>query len=410
MCKYRLSDIQTKSAGLQIREKIIEKYGSLAAFADVIGLYENSIHQYLSSKKLGSATFKIRTTEAFGEAFNALYKDDAEQILDLASNVSLYIHDYNQLRDIEVLEKLKMMCLENELLEAYAVICRSYAHFYHNQGKTDRAMAYIDVAVKTMRDRENIDRYGLYLSDQIAMKIQEFTKKGFKKAIETFEETIEKVKGPLTRGHMYYNLGLAYFHMNAYSKSKACFEEVFKYHHDNKSVSFVYMRLGDIEKQVGNHELAIQYYKSAEKLLAEDDPTIYYVYDEYADYFYLTDLKLAETYVDRIFDDKSYRISASKHLKLYTFAKVKIALKKELEVAQVVTRVLKELPDGYIYINHHLDIIDQIIERSNLSTSTLDQLRKTIISYYQRNPDLNIEFSRKLKQLLGSVTLNLRKR
>lgn len=134
MKKYSLKDIEIKTPGLQLRDKIIDKYGSISNFANEINLYESSINQYLFNKDLGSSTFKIRTAYAFNEDFNKLFLSENEQIRIMTSTISWYIQDYNQYQDINIFEKLKKICLEKELMEDYAIVCRCFAHFYWNQG------------------------------------------------------------------------------------------------------------------------------------------------------------------------------------------------------------------------------------------------------------------------------------
>lgn len=403
--KYSINDLVLKSPGMQIRDLIIENYGSIGVFAEKINLYETSINQYLSNKNLGSATFKIRTTNEFGKNFNELYLTDEAQIRIFASNISGSINEYNKKDDIKVLEKLKMMTLEYELLEDYAIVCRAYAHYYVNQGKMDRGHAYIDVAVNTMRDRENVDRFGLYLSDQVAMKSNVFTKREFKKALDELLKVIKNVTGPLTRGHMYYNIGLAYMSMKDYNNATESFKNVFNYHYDTKSRSFVYLRLGDVEKVIGNEENAFFYYSKAESLLDKNDDTIYYVYDEYANYYFSkNNLEEAERFIDIIFNDKGWKISSTNHDKLITYAKIKISTNKENELIQVVKRLVEEIDLNFIYTIHHLYKIDKIIETIDISQNCLIEIIKVIKHYYNRN-NHDSDDKKALKQILGSIVL-----
>lgn len=403
--KFQLSEIVIKTPGVQLREHIIEKFGSIKAFADAIDLYESSIIQYLSSKKLGSSTFKIRTMNAFETDFNDLFMSDEEQIRNFTSLVSWYIEEYVYKEDIEILEKLKMITLEYGLLEDYAIVCRSYAHFYMNHGKYSRAKAYIDVAVNTMRDRENVDRFGLYLSDKLMIEAGDMTKSELRKSIEEFNVTLKKVKGPLTRGNMYANLGQAYFDIGEYQLSKDMFEQVFECHKDHKSQSFVYMKLGDIEKALNHHDEAFGYYHKAENLLDKDDETVYYVYDEFAAYYLNKGmLKQAEVYIDRIFDDLNWKISASKSSKVETYIKIKLACHKEDAIISVIDRLLNEIKENYIYTMHHLGLIEALIDEVEMSKVCLNKISHQIVSFYKRY-NIDKEDAKMLKRLLGSIVL-----
>lgn len=404
--RLQLSDIVIKSPGVQLREQIMKKYGSIKAFAEVVDLYESSIIQYLSSKKLGSSTFKIRTMQAFEMDFNELFQSDEAQIDYLVAQLSLHIDRYIYKEDIQVLEKLKMLCLEYRLFEDYAVVCRSYAHFYLNSGKCSRAKAYIDVATNTMRTREYIDRFGLYLSDQIVFEAVDMTKTAFKKAIEEFKQTIKKMNGPLTKGHMYFNLGQAYFDLKIYQTSKSMYKKVFEYHKDSKGKSLIYIKLGDVEKALNNYEAAFAYYSKAESLL-EDEEGLYYIYDEYASYYLKKDmLKEAEKYIDRVFNDEKWVISSSKNWKMKTFINVKLACNKEGAVVNLFERLMHEINDNYIYTMHHLTLMDDVIMKTEISKSCLGKINQKIMLYYRKH-SIDVEDDKMLRQLLGSIALKL---
>lgn len=404
--KLQLSDITIKTPGAQIKEQILEKYGSIKNFADEINLYESSITQYLSSKNLGSSTFKIRTTNAFKKDFNELYKNDEVQIRELTTKLGWYIELYILKEDIEILEKLKMITLEYELLHDYAIVCRAYSHFYMNQGKEDRAKAYIDVALNTVRDKGNMDRYGLYLSDRILFEAEDMSRSEFRKSEEEFFKVLKKVKGPLTTGHMYMNMGRAYYKLGLLAESKKMIEQVFDYHKDARSRGFINIWLGDIEKKNNRMDLALDYYREAEKLLSTEDDLLYYVYDEFASYhFNKGNLKKAEWFVNQIFNDENWKIVSTKHYKLNAFVDIKSACNKESEIVEVINRLLEELKEGYVYNRHHLFVAGEIFQRAKLKDETLKTLGRNIIKFIKLNK-LEKEELELSKQLLGSILLN----
>lgn len=405
MGKFCIKDIVIKSPGVQIREKIIEKYGTIKAFSDEIKLYEESVNKYLSSKKIGSSTFKIRMTQALEKDFKELYLSDEDQIRYYTSTLSYYIQDYNQKKDIEILEKLKMLCLDYELMEDYAIICRCYAHYYNNQGKKDRAYAYIDVAVNNMRDRENVDRFGLYLSDLLWMKALDLSKPSLRKLLKEFEETLKKVEGPLTTGHMYYNLGRVYFSLGELDKSKDYFEKVFDYHHDDRSRSFNYLRLGDIEKSKGHYDDAFKFYLQGESLLKEGDEALKFVYDEIALHYYFQKMyHEAESYIDKIFNDEKWEISSSKHRFIVSYIKVKVALHKENDIIQVIKKLLNEISSDYIYTETHLSILAETVELKQGDIDYLNKLSKIIINYYKAH-GMDSDYKNSLERILGCIAI-----
>lgn len=405
MNKITLSDVVIKSPGVQIREKILEKYDSIKDFADAIDLYESSINQYLSSRSLGSSTFKIRTINALKTEFGDLFKTDEEQIRDLTSKVSWYIDQYNLEKDILIFEKLKKIVLERELMEDYAIVCRCYAHYYMNIGLHDRAFAYIDVAVNTMRDKAFKDRFGLYLSDLISMKATILSKGPFKKLMDEVLNVIEEVNGPLTRLKIYMNIADAYFKLSDYGLSENYYNKAFKYVDNDKSKSLLYVSLGNVEKAKGNYDSAFKYYTSAENLLVEDDSIMKYIYDEFALYYYEKDMLFeAENYIDKVFLSEGYDISYSNNTRLDTYFKIKLKLKKEDDLLFIIERLINEIKLGYIYGVSQLEKLDGILEASITSEYLNKGIVKLIKKFYKNN-DLKENYSKALKQILGTISL-----
>ena len=409
MKKYTFKDIEIKTPGVQIRDRIIEEFGSIFEFSKKIDLYETSINQYLFSKDLGSSTFKIRVSSAFNQDFHRLYLTEEEQIRKMSSDISWYIDLYNQYKDLEIFEKLKKICLEKEFMEDYAIVCRCFARYYWNQGKKDRALAYIEVSSNIMRSKENIDRFGLYLSEYIWMNASFLGKSLQAKEESEFNKVIEKVKGPLTTGHMYYNLGSAFASLKNYEKSKSYYLKVLDYHHDEKSRASVYMSLGDMEKEIGSSENALENYKIAETLLEKEDEALKSVYHEYAIYYYENgNIDLAERYIDMVFQNEKSEISSTDNEFLITFCKIKIDLEKTFEALDKLERFLGEIEGEYIYLEKHLLKLEELIGWQRNNRVFLIDMSKLIIKHYKSNEKgLSEEIKTVLKIVLGSIEINI---
>ena len=401
--KFNLDDVQLKTPGVQLRELILENYDSIKAFADAIDLYESSITQYLSSKNLGSNTFKIRMTRVFGKDFHSLYKTNEEQLRYYVETISFYINDYNKKSDLQIFERLKKYSLEMECLEDYAVICRCYAYYYFNQGMKDRAFAYMEVAVNTMRDRTYVDRFGLYLSDLIYMQAQDISRTILKKYIEELKTVLKDVVGPDTRGHIYYKLGLAYISMGEYDVARKHMKKVLEYHKKEEWLSTAYLRLGDIERLSENDEKAYAEYKNAEKILPETSEAMLHVYDELA-FHYLKqgDFIQAEMYIDRVFNQNEWFISSSSHNFLRTYAQIKVGLDKESEFVFTYKTLMEEIEQGFIHTRHHLDLISKMMSWDVWAEKTMRSILMASIDYINKNRVDNA-YEKMIQQIIGSV-------
>ncbi len=407
MIKFELSEIVIKSPGMQIRDKIVETFGSVERFAKEIQLYETSINQYLSSRNLGSTTFKIRTMQAFGCNFNDLYMTETEQIRYFTSTVSWYIESYNQLKDIEILEKLKKLTIERELMEDYAIICRCFAYYYRNQGKHDRALSYIELAVNYMRGKKNIDRFGLYLSDLMVMKLPFTGRSGMSKLLEEFYSTLDRVEGPLTKGHMYSNLAQTYFEFGDVSKCIENLTKALEYLKDPLTAARIRIRIGDAHKRLGEWEAAFKNLEMAEALLDPEDETIRFVYEGYALYYLENgSLTLADKFSDAIFNNGSWFVSSSENHFIETVAAVKVSVSKEEDLLEIFDKLLKELHLGYLYALHHLSHFDGVLEKYEFSETQLSKMRELIIKKILKKR-LSEDHKNMLKQILGTITIKM---
>lgn len=405
MIKYELDDIVLKTPGMQLKEIILDKYGSLSAFAEEINLYESSIVQYLSQKQLGSTTFKIRLTQALDKDYHELYKTEVEQIREFTYWVSWYYYLYKKKSDILILDRLKEMTLSHGMLEEYAVVCRCYAYYFYFQDKKDRAYAQIDIAVNTMKGIDNIDRFGLYLSDMVMMKAEELDSATFKKVKDEINQVLKNVKGPLTRGHINYSLALNYLDMGKYEKSEVLLLKVLEYHKEKESRSIVYLKLGDIKKKQGFPDEALEYYQMAESMLGPTDDRNILIFIEYAKYYLKHGDKMkAEKYLDRIMKDTTWRISSSKNDYLRAYADVKIALNKEEDMLPLLSSVLEDVRTEFIFTLHHLKKFSTVIEKNQFSDNLLSEISDRVADFVIADK-IDVEAEKLLKQILGSILI-----
>jgi len=149
--KLNVDDVILKSPGIQIKEKIENQYGSIEEFSSEFNLYPDTVKQYLYSKSLGSSSFKVKLTLALNSDFHNLYDSEEEQIKKYVKNLTENIQRYNKKSDVDLMEKLKKICFEREMLYEYISVCRVYGMYYYNMNKLDRAIAYMDLVIDYLK-------------------------------------------------------------------------------------------------------------------------------------------------------------------------------------------------------------------------------------------------------------------
>lgn len=409
MQKLTKSDIVIKSPGLQIREKILDKYGTLKTFADQIGLYESSIDQYLTTKNLGSSTFKIRIIQEMGTDFNSLFLSDEEQIRKMALEISDNIELYNQKKDMDVLEKIKDICIRRELIEDYAIVCRCYAHFFFNQGKTDRALAYIHLAVNYLRGRQPIDRFALFLSEMVVMEAVSASRSKLSKWISECLALSDQIKNPLNMGHILVNLGIMHKNVHEYGQARIFFFKALGIFITDPLIAYVHRHIGEIEKLEQNYDKAYEHYLIADQMLLEKDTARAFLFNEFSLYHYHRgNLQEAELFIDKIFKQLKQRLSSSDNTFLVTFTLVKSALHQDEQVLQEIKNVLEEIKLDYIYALHHIKLIEDVIEIRKQDIMFLKKINALIIKYYESH-ELDTDHSDAIKMVLGRLMLEFNK-
>lgn len=401
--RYELIDIKIKKPGQQIKDRITDKFGSVEQFSHAIGLYEASILQYLSHAHLGSDTFKIKTTQAFGIDFNSLYVSEVDQIRHYTSTISQYIEEYNKMSDVLILEKLKTISIKRGLLEDYAIICRCFSYYYMNRGNIDRAISYIELAANYMRGKENIDRFGLYLSDLIWMKSLDPVKTPLNKLIDEFTLTIKKVKGPLTNGHMNFNLGRTYLALDNYQKSEHYLNKAFDYLQDDYHLAMIHLTLGDLYTKASQSSLAFKACQEAEKLSNNNPEILMRVNENYAQHYYQTlDLVRARAYINTIFSIQNSQITSKNHDFLYTFSKIMIPYDNGKSLIKISKRILKEIPYDYLYMVNHLHRLDVILETYAIDQIFIHELLALYKNFY-RTHKYEAHIKEGIKQIIGTL-------
>jgi tetratricopeptide (TPR) repeat protein len=407
MQKLKKSDIVVKSPGVQIRERIIEKYGEIKTFSEKINLYDSSIEQYLSCKNLGSSTFKIRLTNEMGKSLNELYLSDEDQIRKITTSISEYIELYNQRKDMELLEKIKEICIKREMIEDYAIVCRCYAQYFYNQKKIDRALAYMQLSVNYLRGREPIDRFAIYLSELIVIEAENGSKSKLFKWITECLNLLDQVIDPEEAGVILLNLGLAQKKFGNYSDARGYILKAISYLKSSRKLGFAYRCLGETEKLESNYELAYNHYLKAENYLESKDVLRIALDNEIALYHYTRhEFDVAESYIDQVIQKSKNCLSSTDNSYIITFTLVKSKMGKDEEIIREVRNLLQEISSNYIYAVQHIKLLEKIIEIRQEDRKFIGKIRDVLIQFYSSH-DVDQDYDEAIKIILGRIMIEL---
>lgn len=405
MGKFKKSDIAIKSPGQQIREKIIEKFGSIKNFADAVGMYDSSVEQYLTTRSLGSTTFKIRLTNEFQKSLSELFLTDEAQIRAMTLSISENISSYNQHKDIEILEKLKDLCIKRELLEDYAIVCRSYAIFFYNQLKLDRALAYMQLAVNYLRGKESVDRFVIYLSELIMIEAEISLRSRINRLISECLMLIDQNDNSDIVCKVFTNIGLSLLKMGDYDEAERYFLKVIETQESDQNVALVLQLIGDINIIRGNYGQAFINYSDAEKFVRQSDELMTPLNHRFAVYYNLIEeYQHAEKYIDLVFSKTRLKLSATDNKYLVTMAEIKMHFRKDHEVLIEIKNLLEELKKNSIYAERHIRQLEKIVELYRTDLVFLNRIIDLLIGFYNES-DLDQEFVDAIKIVIGRTVL-----
>jgi len=405
MEKYKKTDIAIKSPGLQIREKIIEKYGSIKNFADTIGMYDSSVEQYLTTRSLGSTTFKIRLTNEFQKGLSELFLTDEAQIRKMTLSISENISSYNQHKDIEVLEKIKDICIKREFLEDYAIVCRSYAIFFYNQLKIDRALAYMQLAVNYLRGKDPVDRFVIYLSELIMIEAEISLRSRINKLISECLYLIDQSDNSDIIFKVFTNIGLSLLKMGDYDEAERYFIKALDIQKSDQNVAVVLQLIGDIYIIRGKYGKAFDNYTEAEKIVRQIDGLMPPLNHRFAVYYNLIEeYQIAEKYIDLVIGKTKHQITSTDNKYLVTMAEIKMHFCKDHEVLIEIKNLLGELGQHSIYAERHIKQLEKIVELYRTNLAFLNQINNLLIGFYDES-ELEQEFIDAIKIVIGRTVL-----
>ena len=406
--KLNIKDIAIKSPGQQVKALIVEKYGSIEAFSEKIGLYSISVKQYLSNKNLGSSTFKIKLTNELNMNFEDMYRTEEEQISSYVADISQNIEKYNQNKDEQVIEKLKNICFEREMLDDYISMCRSYGIYYYNQNKFDRALAYMELVINYLRNRKNMPELLLSMSETARAYAKTQTREKFQQTIASMNKSMKSIGSSDGKYlyNIYYNMGSSYSYAGDYETAIEMYENSLEYAKDNSEKAMPEIQIAHQLRVLGRLDDSIRYYRRACRYLEGHEREMNKIYRGFAlIYMEKGDYVKAGIFADKMFNGISGHISSTENDYVYIFAVIKLRLGQVEEVIDKIQELLDEVKLDYIYTAHHIEWIGRIIQNAPGNNEFLKRLMGVFIENIRENVIQSDEIVSKLKTFIGEIVI-----
>lgn len=392
----------------QIKKAILEKYTSLDEFAECIGLYPNSLKQYLRRKKLGSNIFKIKLTKALGMGYDEIVKSEKEQILEYVDQIVSNIDYYHKKEGVEVLKKLKAMCFEREMFEEYAVMLKEIGIAYYLKNKLDKAEENIKLAINYLRHKGN-KNYLFYMSQLLFIYYEENDFIKMKKVLCEIEHIL------ISHNHIKWDkMHAVYFHMAAaygkMHKNDLCIEYNMKSiecARNKKDIGIPNISIAISYVLEEKYDLALQYYNKALEFFCEND--LYYINIVYSNiaYMYKRMKKYDKAcfYIDKVFNNNSTEALSTVNNFLENFIIIKIESGKKDEIIVKLKEIMENEKFNSICAHRFIDKIGLIIDMEKYDKRFLESLKQALICIIKKDKINNIEIMEKLKKYVGEIIM-----
>ena len=408
--KLGIEDIQIKTPGAQIIERILRDYESLDAFGEKINLYGDSVKQYLYSKNLGSGAFKVKLTMALEEDFHQLYITEEDQIKHYVGKLLLYKDQYNKKADVLVLERLKKICFEREMIKEYIDVCRVYALYYYNLNDLDRSIAYFDLVIDYLKKKEGQPGLILTMSELGLALLAKKDRERLQELIPYIIRRLEKTDDDFIH-HMdqiYYNLGRIYVHVKKHEDGLRMFKKAERLTERNRMKAKCLIAKG-------NYELLRENYREAEAFYLKSKQVIRYqgkvTEDDRADYslarlyYKMQQIKKAEGLMDEVIHRLEGRITATRNDYLAMYTQLKMRLRKKDDVLKVLEGIIDEEKEGYIYYLHQLNVVNRMVDEMDVGSPLLGDIKALLIRKAKEERPWDPDCLDKLKIIIGTIII-----
>lgn len=269
--------------GSQLKSIILDKY-ELNEFAELVGLYPQSLGNYLKRSKINSKSFKKKISSIFETEYSMLIEIWDEQIKKTVYNIRENIIRYDKKEDNELFKELLKVTREYERYYIIALSC--YARYKQNIGECDQAINIMKISIRIASQSEYAD---LELYNSFDLSFMFYQRGNYCKAYNCLinKKTnkllsiCEKMRYDYSLYKHYYFKGILLKNLDKYDKSREEFKRAKKYTNEESQLSKIYINIGITYKLQQRYDIAIKNYEKALKYSNKE--TEYAIYNNIAE-------------------------------------------------------------------------------------------------------------------------------
>lgn len=334
-----------------------------------------------------------------------------QQISDNVDLVTRIIGEYNKESDLAVLEKLKDLCIREEMKVEMAKMYRNIGmyHFYTNN--LNKSIISMQLAVDLLRHENCTSLLIEYYSE---LGLIYFYNHEYLYARRYYEDTEELIlKDPNLKMRIlylhYYRYGILLSNMQEYARSKQVLEKALLCAENEKDTGIIIMNIGLLFKKQKDLKAALRYYSKALYILGDKDiKTKGIVYNNIAEvYKILGQYGKSLSYIDKAFKCIKENDLSLMFIYFNTFTEIKILTGEREAVLDEFLELLARVKDFHLYKSLIIEGISNMIIVGSEDGKLLKRLEAVILNLIEDSTYVNEEYKKELKACLGNIQLSL---
>jgi len=434
----RKMSFSIKPPGQQLKELLILRFEDLEKAAHHLGLYKNTLEQYLRSSKLGSDSFKTKLTQLFNMDFDALYLSPTEQI-SACINEAYLNFDVLPRNDLNLLEDIKQAaskynCLteysysvfligvqqrnEDLLQESVRNLCKAYILFDEQHIENMKLATLTQLAIinssclyryhdnfVTNQILDLLKKAGIVCNECLKqMTLHSLLKLMIIKLNALYESTIIEEQRLI---FLYFaTMGYAHLAIKDYNASISYNNRALLYATGMRSMP-VFVNNGEAAFHTGHSDKAFDNYSNALSIIDENDPRIYSIFLKLWDLLRsLGDENVSNTYWKMIDVDKYFEL---KHGSFHYFEQMilyGIQNNDDDFILKAIDLMSKKFTlNSYTHRNtiKLMAHIGALIESNKFTASVLEKMKISLSKNFLSHPALTEPIRGATFKLLGIV-------
>lgn len=335
-----------------------------------------------------------------------------KQIADCVDKITANINEYKMNSDLKTLEKLRDLCIKEDMKIEMAKMYRNVGMYYFHADNINKAIIAMQLSIDILSHRGCIGLLARFYSELGLMYFYNHEYIYSKRYNEETEELLkqEPEADSKTLYLHYLRYGVLLSNMQDYEASRAKLESALNYARDNRDEALAVMNIGLLYKRQRDLKTALRYYAKALCLVdSVDTKAKCMVYNNIAEvYKILGQYEKALCYIEKAFGCIADNDMSRLFVCFNTYTEIKILMGDKESVLDEFLTLLVRVEDFHLYKGFIIEGIQNMITIGNEDERILSRLEDAIVKLIEDNKYENDEYIRELKVCMGNIRLFLR--